>query len=216
MFNLSFNNYTFLVEDEDVSITGEINSSGVLLINGDSGVGKTTLIKSLITNNGVDKKSLMRNGQNFFSTPIAKRELGIMFQHTSLFPDLSVYENVFLPLKYSLKFSTLSKGQKSHKVKSILQSLKMDSYYDRMPSELSGGQQRKIAFAQAIVSSPKIILMDEPYKELDDNSVNLINASIWNYLNDNDCIFIICSHLLKNNIFINTKMLTLVRGKNIF
>lgn len=152
----------------DVSVS--INQGEYLSLSGPSGCGKSTLMSILglldVPSSGsyhldqVDVSSLSRNQR----AQIRSRQVGIVFQSFNLISDLSVAENVMLPLTYQ---SGISKEAIKAKVNTVLEQVEMSHRHSHYPSQLSGGQQQRVAIARALVNDPAFILADEPTGNLD-------------------------------------------------
>jgi len=132
---------------------------------GDSGAGKTTLFRAI---NGLEKinEGYIRldgylQSAAFFHIPAEKRPIGTIFQDYALFPHLNVEKNI----KYALKNSNFDKKF----YQNILDLLRVNELLDRYIDELSGGQKQRIALARSLVRKPKLLLMDEPFSNLDRN-----------------------------------------------
>jgi len=130
---------------------------------GPSGCGKSTLLRLVA---GLEKLSygeIIAGNKNISnpkkSLPPEKRGMGMVFQNPSLFPHLNVFDNVAFGIK--------AKTKKDKIVKDALKSVSMERYIDRFPHELSGGQQQRVALARALAPKPKIVLLDEPFANLD-------------------------------------------------
>lgn len=138
------------------------NGSLVTLV-GPSGCGKTTALRIVA---GLTKSD---SGEVFFdSTEIskvapAKRDIGMVFQAYSLFPNMTARENV----EFGLQTRKLSRVDIARRIKEIFAVINLESHMDRYPHQLSGGQQQRIALARAIVVRPKVLLLDEPLSALD-------------------------------------------------
>lgn len=148
------------------SLTIEDGNFTTLL--GPSGCGKTTLLRMIAGLESPDSGTIYFGDTCVFSTekkiniPPEKRGLGFVFQDFSLWPHMSVYENVAFGLRASKNTSNLDE-----KVKSALHTVQLDDFLTRYPHQLSGGQQQRVAFARAIVIEPQCILFDEPLSALD-------------------------------------------------
>ncbi|WP_413721361.1 ABC transporter ATP-binding protein [Sodalis sp. RH23] len=141
---------------------------------GASGSGKTTLLKIIAGFEMPDRGSVHIAGKNVSSTPIADRNIGMVFQNYALFPHMSVFENVAFPLR----MRRMAKADIERKVAEALALVSLDEYRARMPGELSGGQQQRTALARALVFNPDILLMDEPLGALDKNLRQTIQLQI--------------------------------------
>jgi putative ABC transport system ATP-binding protein len=147
----------------------EIKNGEFVSIAGPSGCGKSTLLSILglldspsegnywIHTDAVENLSLSDR------TRIRNREIGFVFQAFNLIGDLTVFENVELPLTYR----TMGAGERKRKVKEVLERVGMEHRAKHYPAQLSGGQQQRVAVARALVGQPSILLADEPTGNLD-------------------------------------------------
>ena len=147
---------------DDVSLRVAPGSFVSLL--GPSGSGKTTtlnLIAGFITPTSGD---LLIDGVSVSAIPPHKRNIGMVFQAYALFPHMTVSQNVGYPLKMRTK---LSATERQDRIVEALKLVRLAGLADRFPAQLSGGQQQRVAMARALVSSPRLLLMDEPLGALD-------------------------------------------------
>ena len=152
---------------EDVSF--EIQRGEFLSLLGPSGCGKTTILRMLI---GIEKPSsgrIIKDGVDITDTAPKDRNIGIVFQNYSLFPNMDVYHNI----SYALQSKKDENGRKrsqeeiDRKVKGIIETVGLEEHVYKRPKQLSGGQQQRVAIARTIVLNPDIILFDEPMSALD-------------------------------------------------
>jgi iron(III) transport system ATP-binding protein len=153
----------------DVDLSVEPGEFFVLL--GPSGSGKTTLLRCVAGLERPDSGEIALGARMVFSSlkrlnvPAEERELGMVFQSYAIWPHLSVFENVALPLRQGrLK---LSKARLRERVEQALKLVEMEEYADRPAPLLSGGQQQRVALARALAVNPQLLLMDEPLSNLD-------------------------------------------------
>lgn len=153
---------------EDVSF--ELSPGQILSLVGPSGCGKTTTLRLLAGFEQPDFGRIELAGQTLASAgsdqprihlPPEKRGVGIVFQDYALFPHLSVLGNVTFGITQG------SRQQRRDKAMTQLQLLDMAAYADRKPQTLSGGQQQRVALARTIAANPKVVLLDEPFSNLD-------------------------------------------------
>ena len=130
---------------------------------GPSGSGKSTTLYILAGFQDPTEGDILLKGRSLLSTPSHKRQIGMVFQRYTLFPHLSVGENVAFPLR----IRRLPQAEIAARVKGALKLARLEGYEDRMPSMLSGGQQQRVALARALVYEPPVLLMDEPLSALD-------------------------------------------------
>ena len=137
---------------------------------GPSGSGKSTILKLILGLIPADNGKVIINGNEM--TTLSKEEkytirknIGLLFQSSALFDSMTVEENVAFPLTESP--NTFTRRQLTKKVNTALDLVGMKHFNHRYPSELSGGQQKRVALARAIINQPKILLYDEPTTGLD-------------------------------------------------
>ncbi|MXN52844.1 ATP-binding cassette domain-containing protein [Shinella sp. AETb1-6] len=130
---------------------------------GPSGSGKSTTLYILAGFQDPSGGDILLRGQSLLSTPSHKRNIGMVFQRYTLFPHLSVGENVAFPLRIRRR----PQAEIAERVKAALKLVRLEGFEDRMPALMSGGQQQRVALARALVYNPPVLLMDEPLSALD-------------------------------------------------
>ncbi|WP_417728207.1 ABC transporter ATP-binding protein [Roseovarius sp.] len=130
---------------------------------GPSGCGKTTLLRLIAGLSDLDGGEIMVEGEALSSLPARKRGFGIVFQSYSLFPNMTVAENI----GYGLKIRGTPMAEVTRRVSDLLDLVKLPRAADAFPGQLSGGQQQRIALARAIAVDPRVLLLDEPLSALD-------------------------------------------------
>jgi putative ABC transport system ATP-binding protein len=162
--------YTDELESHALSaIDLEIKQGEYLAIAGPSGCGKSTLLAILGLLDSPTEGNYSLNGQPVSSlklsdrSRIRNREIGFIFQAFNLIGDLTVYENVELPLTYR----GMAAAERKEKVQRALERVEMEHRTKHYPAQLSGGQQQRVAVARALVGDPMILLADEPTGNLD-------------------------------------------------
>ena len=172
---------TFLTQEIETRAIDSVNlvikKGEYISLSGQSGCGKSTLLSLLglldsstqgrYRLNGVDVSSLSRDQR----AKIRSEQIGFVFQSFNLISDLTVFENVMLPLTY---LSGLTKSVIETKVQQVLEKVEMSHRKDHFPSQLSGGQQQRVAVARALVNDPAIILADEPTGNLDSKNAEAV------------------------------------------
>jgi len=176
----------------------EIKEGEFISIAGPSGSGKTTLLNIIGLIDNFNRGSLTVAGleidkQNRRELARLRREkLGFVFQLFNLLPVLNVYENVELPLIISGKGGT--KSEKRDRVNYLLEEVGLADRRNHVPTELSGGQQQRVAIARALVTSPRIVLADEPTANLDSKTGEMV-LSLMKKINQNEkTTFIFSTH----------------------
>jgi ABC-type Fe3+/spermidine/putrescine transport system ATPase subunit len=137
----------------------------VVALLGASGCGKTTLLRSIAGLQALDAGRIALSGQDVSALPARQRDIGMVFQHYALFPNLSVRENI--------RFGPLARGEEPAKADEradeLLALIDLKAQADRLPQALSGGQRQRVALARALATRPTLLLMDEPFSALDEH-----------------------------------------------
>jgi putative spermidine/putrescine transport system ATP-binding protein len=141
----------------------DIQPGEFLTLLGPSGSGKTTALNLLAGFQSPTTGKILVDGKDIGALPPHKRDIGVVFQHYALFPHMTVRENIGYPLKQR----RLPKDEIARRVDEVLGMVALDAYADRLPRQMSGGQQLRVAVARAIVFRPRLLLMDEPLGALD-------------------------------------------------
>jgi len=147
----------------------EIEAGEFICFLGPSGCGKTTLLRCLAGLETPDSGYIRIGGDRMFdadhrlAVPAHKRNIGMMFQHYALWPHMTILEN----LMYPLKRRKVAREQALAQVERLSDVLGISSLLDRIPAQLSGGQQQRVALGRALITHPKLILLDEPLSNLD-------------------------------------------------
>lgn len=146
-----------------LKVDKEINSGDFLALFGKSGSGKTTLLRILSGLEKADSGKIVVDGEVWFDSqkkidlPPQKRGVGFVFQDYALFPNMSVKQNMEFALK----------EKSGNKIDEILELMELKNLSNESPLNLSGGQKQRVAVARALMSSPKMLLLDEPLSALD-------------------------------------------------
>src|SRR4030095_5396423 len=141
----------------------DIGGGELFFLLGPSGCGKTTALRTVAGFYTPDEGRILFNGQDQSRVPPHKRNTGMVFQNYALWPHMDVRSNV----AYGLKMRRVSQVDKDKRVRHALEIVHMQAYADRMPNQLSGGQQHRVALARALVIEPDVVLLDEPLSNLD-------------------------------------------------
>ncbi|GMM85498.1 ABC transporter ATP-binding protein [Pseudoalteromonas sp. MTN2-4] len=173
MIKLTNLNRVFRTQDVETTALNDINltveQGEFVAIMGPSGCGKSTLLSILGMLDSPSSGSFDFDGTDIagFSekqlSQLRKASIGFVFQSFNLIDELTVFENVELPLQYQ----NISKSERKQRVEAILKRVAIDHRADHLPQQLSGGQQQRVAVARALVINPKLVLADEPTGNLD-------------------------------------------------
>ena len=145
----------------------DIPSGELVALLGPSGSGKTSLLRIIAGLEVPDSGSVIFDGADTTRTDVRERQVGFVFQHYALFPQLTIFENVAFGLRVRPKATRPSNAAITKKVTELLKLVQLDWIADRYPHQLSGGQRQRIALARALAVEPKVLLLDEPFGALD-------------------------------------------------
>ena len=161
-------------------ITTTFEKGKVNLIIGQSGQGKSVLTKCVVGLHDPDTGSVIYNGRNFTEMDrkekvSVRKEIGMLFQGSALFDSMTVEDNVMFPLTM---FTNMTKKEKLDRVNFCLDRVNLNETNALFPAECSGGMQKRVALARAIVDEPEILLFDEPTSGLDPITCGVIDRLI--------------------------------------
>ena len=141
----------------------DIEKGSFVTLLGPSGCGKSTLLRCLAGLEQVSGGSITLDGQDITYVPANKRNIGMVFQQYSLFPNMTVEQNI----AFGLRMQKLPKEQIAAEVKRAVELVELKGKEKAYPASLSGGQQQRVALARSIVTKPKVLLLDEPLSAID-------------------------------------------------
>ena len=197
-------------------VTTEMRDGQVNMIIGQSGSGKTVLMKSLIGLHPVDSGSIMyddRDLTRMSEEELRKlhREVGMLFQGSALFDSMTVLENVMYPLEM---FSEMPVKDMEERARFCLKRVNIAEHaLPLMPSEISGGMQKRVAIARAIALNPKYLFCDEPNSGLDPRTSLVIDQLIHEITEEYNICTIVNSHDMNSIMEIGDNILFLKNGK---
>jgi len=176
----------------------EIKEGDFVSIAGPSGSGKTTLLNIIGLIDSYTEGSLVIDDLNIGNqsrqelTRLRRELIGFIFQSFNLLPVLNVFENVELPLIIAKKGGT--KAQRRERVNYLLEEAGLADRLNHSPAELSGGQQQRVAIARALVTSPRIVIADEPTANLDSDTGEKILGLMKKINKEDKTTFIFSTH----------------------
>ncbi len=141
----------------------DLHHGELVTLLGPSGCGKTTALRIAAGFERADSGSILVEGADIGKMPPHRRNMGMVFQSYSLFPNLTVADNV----EYGLRTRRIAKPQRTARVLEILELVQLGALGDRYAHQLSGGQQQRVALARALAVQPQVLLLDEPLSALD-------------------------------------------------
>ena len=131
---------------------------------GPSGCGKTTILRMIAGHEDPTQGDVLIDGERVNGEAPVRRGTAMMFQSYALFPHLSCADNV----AFNLKVRGINKEERRSRAREMLERVRMRQFEDRLPAQLSGGQQQRIALARALITNPRVLLLDEPLSALDE------------------------------------------------
>lgn len=155
----SYDNKTQVLKGIDL----EVEEGELLTLLGPSGCGKSTLLRCLAGLEQVQQGHILLEGRDITDLDARQRQIGMVFQQYSLFPNMTVEQN----MAFGLKIQRLSKAEINDRITEALAMVGLQDKADAYPAQLSGGQQQRVALARAIVTRPKVLLLDEPLSAID-------------------------------------------------
>lgn len=150
------------------NINLDIKEGEIVSLLGPSGCGKSTTLKLIAGILHPDYGDILLNNESILDIPIGKRDTVIVFQDYLLFPHMTLYENI----EFGLKMKKINTNIRKSKINNLINLVKLKGYENKYPSELSGGQQQRVAIARSLAINPKVLLLDEPFSNLDINLRN--------------------------------------------
>ena len=213
LLKLSNVNLNYTIDSKSINIlkniSFEADNKETISVVGESGSGKTSLIMLI---GGLEKVS---SGNIFFRdselskmnedeiSEIRRKNIGIVFQSFYLIPNYTALENVSLSLEIN-KFDN-----PTVKAKEILDRFGLSNRFNNFPSQLSGGEQQRVAIARSVAMKPELILADEPTGNLDSENTDKISSLLFNYIEDENASLIMVTH--DNNLANLTKRKIIIK-----
>ncbi|GGZ79486.1 ABC transporter ATP-binding protein [Algibacter mikhailovii] len=195
-------------------ITTSFNKGKTNLIIGQSGSGKTVFLKCLLGLFNYEGGSISYDGKVFSQLSEddkrnLRAEIGMVFQGSALFDSMTIAENVMFPLRM---FTKQSKSEMLDRVDFVLNRVNLPDAHNKMPSEASGGMQKRVAIARAIVNNPKYLFCDEPNSGLDPKTAIVIDNLIQEITDEYQITTVINSHDMNSVMEIGEKIVFLKDG----
>ena len=205
----SFNDVEVLKGINTTFETGKVN-----LIIGQSGSGKTVFLKSLLNVYEPSSGSILFDGRDIMTMSredkqVLRSEIGTVFQGRALFDSMTVEENISFPLDM---FTNLTYREKKRKVLEVIGRVNLEKANKKFPSEISGGMQKRVAIARAIVNNPKYLFCDEPNSGLDPYTSNVIDDLLLEITREYNTTTIINTHDMNSVMTIGEKIVYLRLG----
>ena len=198
---------------KDISITFEDGKTNLII--GQSGSGKTVLMKNLVGLLEPTSGQVLYDGRDFVSMTkkekvMMRREMGMIFQSAALFDSMTVLENVMFPLDM---FSTMNLRERQRRAMDCLDRVNLKEAEGKSPGEISGGMQKRVAIARAIALNPKYLFCDEPNSGLDPKTSLLIDELLHSITHEYQMTTIINTHDMNSVMGIGENILYIYEGQ---
>lgn len=174
-----------------------VRQSETLAVLGRSGTGKSVLLRLIIGLQKPDSGTVRIHGQDIAGLALdelgeVRKKMGFLFQHSALYDSLTVAENVAFPLVHHKK--DMPKSEKDERVRALLAEVGMEGDLEKMPSDISGGMQKRVGLARALALEPDVLLLDEPTAGLDPISSAEINDLVLRLQEEHHMASIVVTH----------------------
>jgi phospholipid/cholesterol/gamma-HCH transport system ATP-binding protein len=196
-------------------ISLRVDRGETLAVLGRSGTGKSVLLRLIIGLETPDSGSVSIHGQDIAGLALdrmgeIRKKMGFLFQHAALYDSLTVGENVGFPLEHHRR--ELSRSERSDRVNQLLAEVGMEGNSEKMPSDISGGMQKRVGLARALALEPAILLLDEPTAGLDPISSGEIDDLILKLQRERQMASIVVTHDLHSAKTIANRLALLNEG----
>ena len=201
--------HSFGEKEAITNLNFSIENNSIVSVLGPSGCGKTTLIRLIAGLEQIQKgeiflkNSLVANKN--LNVPPEKRPISYVFQDFALFPHMTVLENV--------SFAAGSKSNKKQLIDQVIHLAKVENFLEKYPHSLSGGEQQRVALARSIAVQPKLLLLDEPFSDLDINLKREIIDDTLHLINSLESSAIVVTHNAEEAMFLSDAILVMEKGK---
>lgn len=185
------------------------------LIIGRSGAGKTVLLKIIVGLLNPSKGRIWYSDTDFFALDKKgmrqiRMQIGMLFQGSALFDSMTVEQNISFPMDM---FTTMTKKEKTDRVNYCLERVNLEGINDKYPSEISGGMQKRVGIARAIVLNPKYLMCDEPNSGLDPKTSIVIDELISSITGEFDITTVVNTHDMNSVMAIGQTIALLYKGR---
>jgi len=186
-----------------------VSAHETLSVLGKSGCGKTTLLKIIAGILEADSGTALLNGKDVHQMVPHKRSAVYLYQETLLFPHMNVFDNI----AFGLRVRKVSEEEIQQRTKEMIVNLELEGKTNQMPHELSGGQRQRVAFGRALVINPEVLLLDEPFGNLDVETRESMQKLFKRIAKKYEITSLFVTHDLKEAILMGDRIALMKRGK---
>jgi molybdate transport system ATP-binding protein len=203
------------LRDFVLSVELELDNGHILIMTGKNGSGKTTtmnIIAGLTTPDSGRVRlhdTILFDGQQQINVPVEERQIGYIFQNAVVFPYLSVYENI----AFGLRARGLDRALIKEKIDELTNNLQITRILNIKAGQLSGGQKQLVVFARALAIDPAVLLLDEPFRALDQDAKERVNRSIYDEVRSRNIPCIIVTHNMDEVLMPETRVCRVDHGR---
>ncbi|MFH5833302.1 ABC transporter ATP-binding protein [Halalkalibaculum sp. DA3122] len=191
-----------------INLNMELQEYETLSILGRSGCGKTTLLKILAGLESPDQGSVWVGEKNIQSLSSSQRDIVYLYQEALLFPHINVFENI----AFGLRLRKMDEKTVTKRTNKMINQLELNGMQDKMPHQLSGGQQQRVSFGRALITDPKVILLDEPFGSLDADTRSSMQNLFKRVADQINITAIFVTHNVKEAILMGDRIAKLDNG----
>ena len=216
MSRLKIKNLSFTYKNKDESISEvfknfslEINDGDIMALLGPSGAGKTTLLRLISGALDVNEGQIILNDEDITNVMVQDRDIAFVFQKPVLYPHMSIYQNICT----ALNDYGLSRDEVDHQAKLYLKKYNMVKYINFKPRHLSEGQKQKICLIRAFIREPALLLLDEPFFNLDNQTKEELSKMCFDEIKEHRVTTIFVTHNLEDAFRLANKILVIEDGE---
>src|SRR5690625_3413795 len=191
-----------------LQVNFSVKNDEIVVLHGPSGSGKTTILNGIAGIISLDEGEIRLAGEALYRqgkqlVPIQQRNIGYVFQEGALFPHKTVWENIV----YGMRNKTFAH--------SLIEELAISHLKDKFPKEISGGEKQRVAFVRALVTEPKLLLLDEPFSALDDEMRKIALHILYRVQSQSQIPVVFITHQVDEHHIIPTRRIHIQKGKHL-
>ncbi len=191
------------------NISLELEKGKILTLMGESGSGKTSILRIISGLDFPDSGKVLISGRDITEIRPGKRNVGMVFQDLALFPHMTAYDNI----AYGLRSLRYKESRIEQMVSNISETLRISSFLEKFPGNISGGEKQRVAMARSLVMEPDLLLMDEPMSSLDPGLRNDIMVEIKSISRKLDQTMIYVTHDVEEGLFLGDSIVYIGDGE---